>query len=84
MSEELDVTALRRRARKYIKSGSFHKLKEDLKEDVVTAVLIESAIATNPEANGADRARFVKLASELVSQLEGGTDHTPLSEGIIE
>jgi hypothetical protein len=83
MTDKLDVAALRRKARKYLKDDDFGKLKEDIKEAVVLTVLIESAIAVNPEAGGADRARFVKLAAELVSQLDGGSRESDDLDGVV-
>ncbi len=40
------IKTLRRKAKKYIKSGDFDKLKNDIKEDVVLAVLVDATIAT--------------------------------------
>jgi len=83
MLHEEALTTLRRRAKKYIKSGNFDKLKNDIKEDVVLAVLIEGAIAVGQESAGADRARFVKLATELVGMLEGGKRKSDDLEGVV-
>ena len=78
-----DVVTLRRRAKKYIKSGNFEKLKADIKEDVVLAVLIEGEIAVGPDSAGSDRSRFVKLATDLVHMLEGGAKKDDGMDGVV-
>lgn len=80
-----ELVRLRAKARAYLKDPRLKKLAKDLREDVVTVMLLDRTLGTETwrvtDRVAADsRGRFTKMAEAVIKDAEGAGDEDELDD----